>query len=587
MKKTFSPLRLMRFASLGRYYALVFGIVVILLVIFSITKVLQNKPQKQSFVLPLVLISYQKISDPSGNFYPYFLGASYFVLRNNTSTGSSKTESENEQFRQLESTIAITTESLHNEISSLIGQHESETETSEAKPFTPISINNSLLVTLFPHRKSMTSQEPIVKPYQDHLHQNDISMMRIADKIDRSLSISTENSPWATDLGSEADFDEYFEYEVDAPVTASTYPYLPDPHEILRDKSITIEDQNLPDHEQIEQLLTTGDYFFLANDPIKARQYYMQAVKIGIADKHSPYYAKALVKLADIEENTYLARFQYTNALDIYEALTGFDLEIADILVKLVWTFDMATERIVIYELLTKAKAILENHAYSPQYTEVLRNLALFYETANDFEKADANYQAALALDLQYLTTNDIRTILALENYANFYLKFKEYQKAEDILEFKLAAHKEVSPPDYYNLGRTESMLGWTHLQQSDFDEALHNYNSALGNINYSITKNRFMPHYYSLPAIFDLIHFFITTDEPDRAEPYFAVVIALLESENEEYILDYLKKANRDEITGDDIVNYSWALETEIDGLIALMRYLEEKEATDAASVQ
>lgn len=72
MKKTFSPLRLMRFASLGRYYALVFGIVVILLVIFSITKVLQNKPQKQSFVLPLVLISYQKISDPSGNFYPYF-----------------------------------------------------------------------------------------------------------------------------------------------------------------------------------------------------------------------------------------------------------------------------------------------------------------------------------------------------------------------------------------------------------------------------------------------------------------------------------------------------------------------------------
>lgn len=572
--KKLSPLRLMRFASMGRYYALVFGIVVILLVIFSITKVLQNRPQKQSYVLPLVLISYQKIINPSGNYYPYLLGASYFILQQETLSKISQTIIDNAEFRQTESTIALTTESLHNEISSLIGEHESGTES-----FSPSSINNSLLVTLFPHRKSMTSEEPIVKPYQDHLHENDLSMMRIADKIDHSLSISALNSPWGVELGSEADFDEYYEYEIDAPITANTYPYLPDPHEILRDKSITIEDQDLPDSEQIDQLLTTGDYFLLANDPIKARQYYMQAVKIGTENKSSPFYAKALVKLADIEENAYLARFQYTNALDIYEALAGFDLEISDILVKLVWTFDMATERIVIYELLTKAKAILEKHAYSPQYTEVLRNLAIFYETANDFEKADASYQAALALDLQYLTTNDIRTVLALENYASFYLKFEEYQKAADILEFKLAAHQEVSPPDYYNLGRTESMLGWTKLQQNDLEEALHNYNSALGNINYSITKNRFMPHYYSLPAIFDLIHFFMKTGEPERAEPYFTVVIALLESENEEYVLDYLKEANREDITGDDIVNYSWALSTEIEGLIALMEYLDEKE--------
>lgn len=118
-----------------------------------------------------------------------------------------------------------------------------------------------------------------------------------------------------------------------------------------------------------------------------------------------------------MEDNAYLARFQYTNALDIYEANEGFDMEVADILVKLVWTFDMASERIVIYELLTKAKQIHEDHSYTPQYTEVLRNLAIYYETVNDYERADANYKAALALDLQYLTTSDIRTILALENY--------------------------------------------------------------------------------------------------------------------------------------------------------------------------
>ncbi|MFD2722172.1 hypothetical protein [Ignatzschineria indica] len=117
-------------------------------------------------------------------------------------------------------------------------------------------------------------------------------------------------------------------------------------------------------------------------------------------------------------------------------------MEIADILVKLVWTFDMATERLLIYDLLSQAKSILENHTYTPQYTEVLRNLAVYYETVNDFEKADANYKAALALDLQHLTTNDIRTILALENYASFYLKFEELEKAERFFSLNLSLMK-------------------------------------------------------------------------------------------------------------------------------------------------
>lgn len=574
--KIFSPQRWMRLASHTRYYALVIGIVVIIFIILSITHVLKKAPKNESSLIPVMLASYQKIIGNSDMLPPIVLGGSSLALQYSRQYKIPFIESENEQFRRTETTNAITTESLHDEISSLIGQHESSATNEKMSPV-PTAINNSLLVTLFPHRKSMTSDEPIVKPYQDHFHQGDISVIRIADKIDQSLSISALNSPWKQDLGSEADFDEYYEY--DSTPTPNSYPYLPDPHEILRDKTITIETQDLPDAEQIDQLITTGDYYLLANDPIKARQYYMQAVKIGSQDKQSPFYAKSLVKLADIEENAYLARFQYTNALDIYESLLGFDLEIADILVKLVWTFDMATERIVIYELLTKAKAILENHAYSPQYTEVLRNLAIYYETVDNFEQADANYQAALAIDLQYLTASDIRTVLALENYASFYLKYHEYDKAEEILQFKLTSHQESSPPDYYNLGRTESMLGWTNLQQNDLDDALHYYNSALGNINYSITKNRFMPHYYSLPAIFDIVHFFIQTQEPERAEPYFPVILALLESENEEYILDYLKTADRAEITGEDIVHYSWAFDTEVDGIIALLEHLDQKE--------
>lgn len=596
--------RFMHIASISRYYLLVVGFVLLSVILMSIAFAFQTNAYRSPQILSLVLDSYKRISEQQASKQnPLLLGAAIdLLLQNRFAHGNEPNFSPSHLGKvsakgligispELEqiingNSVATSTESLHSEISAQIDQYEADRANSSLVP-QDNAASSYLLLTLFPHRKSAIIEEPIVNPYRDSLHQDDISMLRIADKIDHSLSFS-DNDFYDSEQGSEADFDEYYgqesaEHEAAEPTEpaepiAHVYPYLPDPLEILEVESALSDFKNLPDEEQINQLLTTGDYFLLANNPIKARQYYVQAVKKGAEDKNSPYYAKALVKLADLEENPYLARFQYTNALDIYEALVGFDLEVADILVKLVWTLDMSSERIVIYELLSKAKQIHEKHAYSPQYTEVLRNLAIYYETVNDFEKADANYKAALALDLQHLTKSDIRTVLALENYAGFYLKFHEYDKAEEILLFKLAAHEEVSPPDYYNLGRTQSMLGWTNLQQNDFEESLHYYNSALGNINYSITKNRFMPHYYSLPAIFDLIYFFVKTDEPDRAEPYLAVATTLLENENEGYILNYLKEADRDAISSEDIVNYSWAFDAEVDGLIAILNYLEQQ---------
>ncbi len=452
-------------------------------------------------------------------------------------------------------------------------------------------INHYLLYALFPHHKKSVIEAPISKSYKENHdandnHESDLSIMKLVDKIDHSLSFNDnaidEDAELEAQL-SEGYFDSYQDYqqhyktlgeESVLSLESQAYPYVQDQQ--LEEALSSAEFEDLSTNQQIEQLLTTGDYYILADDVVKGRQYYIQAVRIGAKDKNSPIYAKALVKLADLEDNPYLARFQYTNALDIYETYTGYDLEIADILVKLVWTFDMASERIVIYELLTRAKHILEKHPYTPQYTTVLRNLAIYYETVDDFANADAHYQAALALDLQYLTTDDIRTILALENYAAFYLKFREYQKAEEILLFKLRAHDEAQTTDYYNLGRTQSMLGWTYLQLKNYDDALHYYNAALGNINYSITKNRFMPHYYSLPAIFDLIYFFIITNEPERAVPYFEVARTLLVGENEQSILLYLLSTPKEEIEIERVVNYPWAATSEIEGIIAIMNYID-----------
>lgn len=627
--------RFMRSLYLARYYFLVVLFVFISLVITSIARAIQSKEEPPSQVLSSVLNSYKKLQSKT---LPAIIleSASESEISPSKDSQSSETPRQTENLSLPESiddhsqtifleTIAsalisqskqdslphepnlkeslapeMVTEALHEDISEIIDQHEKPSSTVEL--LIPDTIlNNYLLFTLFPHRKSAIIEEPIARPYQEHTHVDDISMMKFANKIDASLSIS-EDASLDEFEGAEAYFDENhqyydgFEEYQDAELAENgldhiltdiveasdslVYPYLQDPLEILEAESTFENFDEQPISKQIEQLLTTGDYFLLANDPIKARQYYVRAVKTGATDKTSPYYAKALVKLADMEDNAYLARFQYTNALDIYETYQGYDMEIADILVKLVWTFDMSSERIVIYELLTRAKQIHEKHDYTPQYTEVLRNLAIYYETVDDFERADANYKAALALDLQHLTTSDIRTVLALENYAAFYLKYNELKKAEEILRFKLEAHEAFTPPDYYNLGRTQSMLGWTYLQMNELDEALHHYNSALGNINYSITKNRFMPHYYSLPAIFDLIYFFIYTKEPELAVPYFDVVAALLEGEDEGDVLRYLQETSFEEVDPEKITNYPWAAKEEIKGLISIIEYIQSTQS-------
>ncbi len=633
--------RVTRSLYFARYYFLVALFVVISLVMTSIAKAIQAKEENSSQILSSVLDSYKKLQLP----IPALILESVSEHEQQNTASDSKLQKRQESQESVNITAdqithknddltadlphaksrllgvvpsslqnhekkpshpmvlvensasELITETLHDDISNIIDQNEIPNSTMEALMPDTI-VNNYLLFTLFPHRKSAIVEEPIARPYQDHTHVDDLNMMKFANKIDASLSFSEdamideyESAEGYFDDNHDyyAGFDQYDEPEtinnetltqdfeqIVAKTDSLSYPYLQDPIEILEAESAFENFDEQPISKQIEQLLTTGDYFLLANDPMKARQYYVRAVKTGAVDKSSPFYAKALVKLADMEDNAYLARFQYTNALDIYESHQGYDMEVADILVKLVWTFDMTSERIVIYELLTRAKQIHEQHPYTPQYTEVLRNLAIYYETVEDFERADANYKAALALDLQYLTTTDIRTILALENYAAFYLKFNELKKAEEILHFKLEAHEAISPPDYYNLGRTQSMLGWTYLQMNELDESLHNYNSALGNINYSLSKNRFMPHYYSLPAIFDLIAFFTYIEEPELAVPYFDVAVTLLDAENESDILPYLQQTDFEEIDPEKVVNYPWAAEAEIKGLMAIMEYIQ-----------
>ncbi len=334
--------------------------------------------------------------------------------------------------------------------------------------------------------------------------------------------------------------------------------------------------------DKIEQLLTTGDYYFLADNVDRARTYYIQAVEQGARFKNSPLYARALVKLADIEENRYLARFQYSNALDIYELNAKEHQEaIADVLEKLVWTFDFTSERDVAFEILNRAKSIREARPYTPKYTETLRALAWFHEINNEFVKAEKHYQKAIDLDLEHLTARDIRTVLALENYAQFFIDYEKYEKAEKVLRLKLKEHLAITPPDYYNLGRTQSMLGWTLLKLGKQKAPLKYFTEALGNINYSLTKHRFIPHYYSLPALFDLIYYHTQNGEYERAEIYFNTAKIILTEAGEEDILDYLRYTEKQEITDNGIGGFPWSLEAQVEGAQAMFEYLDYQKIT------
>src|SRR5699024_8922217 len=70
----------------------------------------------------------------------------------------------------------VITEALHDDITNIIDQHEKPSTTIELLMPDTI-VNNYLLFTLFPHRKSAIVEEPIARPYQDHAHVDELNMM--------------------------------------------------------------------------------------------------------------------------------------------------------------------------------------------------------------------------------------------------------------------------------------------------------------------------------------------------------------------------------------------------------------------------
>lgn len=327
--------------------------------------------------------------------------------------------------------------------------------------------------------------------------------------------------------------------------------------------------------------LQGGDYFYQQDNLEEARFFYNLAVNEGFLLQESELYAEALVKSADLESDPLIARFRYHDAEEIYAAHKNY-AAIATLLERLIWTYDytIPMELEIIIDRLEEALTLKRKEKNTTDISETMRTLAWFYEVARNTDAAEKLYQEAVTLDIARLGFDDIRSVLALERFALFYIDYQNYPAAQRELERKLALHQKTEYPDIYNIGRTQSMLGWVYLQQNEFDLAERYYIAALKNINQSITKDPDEPHYYSLPALFDLVYFYITQNQMAIADHYFTIAHEILAQAGEEDAMTYLNSINLEEGGEIDSIigGFPWSLNAQIIGVQTMLRYRERQ---------
>ena len=329
---------------------------------------------------------------------------------------------------------------------------------------------------------------------------------------------------------------------------------------------------------RLKNTVLIGDWFIEQNDIAKAREYYDRAISEYIGVRTNKDYLELLLKVANLEKDKMAARAILTEAKMLTENDPKNELVYADVLESLVWTYDIQNKDIqTVTSLLESAIAIRKKYPYTSDYSATLRVLAWTYETRGLLSQAEYYYNYALNSDLKYLGFGDIRTILAMENLALFYIDFNEFDKAKRILDQKYEQHLASKTIDYYNLARTESMLGWVLLQTGKAGEAESVYLSALKNVNQSLTKSEDQLHYFSLSALFDLIYFYVTQDNFEKALEYYEqaqTVVAQTDGLSLKEYVGALGQSGMEELAS----SYAWAILAQYNSIQRLHEYLNNR---------
>ena len=327
--------------------------------------------------------------------------------------------------------------------------------------------------------------------------------------------------------------------------------------------------------EKIQISLDAGDFFLDDNKLSLAKNFYESAVTMGNSFlKNSLPLAEALYKLANLQENKKLARNLYQRSLEIYEAQANpTDLHIASILESLILTFDYdGTEFDLAKSSLERAIEIRKKNPEDQGLAETLRVLAWLYESHQDLNNAEKYYLQALNEEIKDLDESDIRVTLSMEKIAQFYLDTENYKKAEAFLWRKIKMHKRQPYIDLYNLGRTESMLGWTYFNLKYMKDAEKQYLNALANINKSMDKINSIPTTASLQALLDLVYFYVSQEKYESAKPYFDLAQKILTNNGETSLTEYAKSLEEELLSGE--VSYPWSAHEQINGIKLMIEY-------------
>ncbi len=340
--------------------------------------------------------------------------------------------------------------------------------------------------------------------------------------------------------------------------------------------------------DKIQLALEAGDFYLDQDKPLLAKRYYEFAVTEG--NNYEPLslnLATALNRLASVQETKSIARTLYEQSINIYEKIQQTDsLGMAETLEAVIWTYDYTgSEFTLAKDQLKKAIEIRRALKTTKLLPTILRTLGWLYESQQDWKNAEKSYVEALDIERKEWGDEDIRVILAAEMLAQFYLDSNQYPKAEKFLWRKINQHKRASTIDYYNLGRSESMLGWTYLQRQYYKDAEKHFLQALADINTSMQAIGGQPSYAALPAILDLIYFYSLQNNFEKAKEYYDSAQYILNSVGDGNINDYAHTMEQSILSGEGI-SYPWSVSAQIDGIYAVQDYLN-RQTTPLSSPQ
>ncbi len=356
------------------------------------------------------------------------------------------------------------------------------------------------------------------------------------------------------------------------------FPFLKAEEHTLSPLDKLINESATP-YEKFYNTINAGDWYLANNRPKIAKKYYLTAITYYTDLKETVEYADALVKYANLEDDKLEARELLYQAKRILEALPNTELAIANILETLVWTYDFKNKDVLtVTQLLEDALAIRKKYPYTSQYSETLRILGWMYESRHLLSQADYYYSSALNQDLLNLGFSDIRTVLTMENLGLFYIDYNELPKAKRLLTEKLKLHNKLKQKDYYNIGRTESMLGWISLQENDPKSAEEYYINALKHVNQSLSQNQDEPHYYSISALFDLIMFYVSQNQYTKAIPYYDAIQKVLNESGGISVREYLGSMD---INNSETLSssYPWAIREQLKNMQKFMLFIAKKQ--------